>query len=197
MEMNGEYRIPAPQTTVWEGLNDPEVLKASIPGCETIEKVSDTELTATVAVKIGPVKIRFKGKVTLSELDPPNSYRISGEGQGGPAGFGKGGAEVTLSTEDGVTVLRYTAKAQVGGKLAQIGARLIDGAAKKLANEFFSNFAEILTPDGADNNSTAGTAESGPGTGNSAVQAEGLAPGTWSSFLVAVVLVVLTAFAQL
>ena len=141
MEMNGEYRIPAPQTKVWEALNDPEVLKDSIPGCETIEKLSDTELRATVMAKIGPVKIRFKGKVTLSELDPPNSYRISGEGQGGPAGFGKGGAVVKLSTEDGITVLRVTAEAQVGGKLAQHGARRLYGAATELATESSSMFA--------------------------------------------------------
>ena len=141
MDMKGEYRIPAAQQTVWEALNDPETLKACIPGCETIEKTSDTEMTATVKAKVGPVSARFKGKVTLSELDPPNSYRISGEGQGGPAGFGKGGATVALEQDGSDTILRYEATAQVGGKLAQIGARLVDGAAKKIANEFFSNFA--------------------------------------------------------
>jgi carbon monoxide dehydrogenase subunit G len=141
MDMTGEYRIAAPKQVVWEALNDPETLKACIPGCETIEKQSDTEMTATVKAKVGPVSARFKGKVTLSDIDPPNSYRISGEGQGGPAGFGKGGANVSLTEEDGLTVLRYQANAQVGGKLAQIGARLVDGAAKKIADEFFANFA--------------------------------------------------------
>lgn len=141
MDMTGEYRIPAPKQVVWEALNDPETLKACIPGCETIEKQSDTEMTATVKAKVGPVSARFKGKVTLSDIDPPNSYRINGEGQGGPAGFGKGGANVSLTEEDGLTVLRYQANAQVGGKLAQIGARLVDGAAKKIADEFFANFA--------------------------------------------------------
>ncbi len=141
MDMKGEYRIPAAQQVVWEALNDPETLKACIPGCETIEKTSDTELTATVKAKVGPVSAKFKGKVTLSDLNPPNSYRISGEGQGGPAGFGKGGATVTLEQDGNDTVLRYDANAQVGGKLAQIGARLVDGAAKKIADQFFSNFA--------------------------------------------------------
>ena len=141
MDMKGEYRIPATQQAVWEALNDPETLKACIPGCETIEKTSDTELTATVKAKVGPVSAKFKGKVTLSDLNPPNSYKISGEGQGGPAGFGKGGATVTLEQDGSDTVLRYDANAQVGGKLAQIGARLVDGAAKKIADQFFANFA--------------------------------------------------------
>jgi carbon monoxide dehydrogenase subunit G len=141
MDMKGEYRISASQQAVWEALNDPETLKACIPGCETIEKTSDTEMTATVKAKVGPVSAKFKGKVTLSDLNPPNSYRISGEGQGGPAGFGKGGATVTLEQVGSETILRYDANALVGGKLAQIGARLVDGAAKKIANEFFSNFA--------------------------------------------------------
>ncbi len=140
MDMKGEYRIPAPKQTVWEALNDPEILKAAIPGCESIEKASDTEMTATVKAKVGPVSARFKGKVTLSDLNPPDSYRISGEGQGGPAGFGKGGATVSLEEDGGETILRYEANAQVGGKLAQIGARLVDSAAKKIADEFFANF---------------------------------------------------------
>lgn len=142
MDMKGEYRIPAPKQTVWEALNDPETLKACIPGCEEIDKTSDTEMKATVKAKVGPVSAKFKGKVTLSDLDPPNSYRISGEGQGGPAGFGKGGATVTLEEDGDDTVLRYEANAQVGGKLAQIGARLVDSAAKKIADQFFDNFAE-------------------------------------------------------
>ena len=144
MKMSGEYRIPASRQTGWEALNDPDILRACIPGCETLEKTSETELTAKVTIKIGPVKAKFGGKVTLSDLDPPNGYSISGEGQGGPAGFAKGGAKVTLSDDGAATVLRYTANAQVGGKLAQIGSRMIAGVSKKMADEFFSKFAEVV-----------------------------------------------------
>lgn len=145
MDMTGEYRIPAPRGRVWEALNDPGVLKAAIPGCETLEKISDEELQARVRAKVGPVNATFFGKVTLSELDPPASYRISGEGSGGVAGFAKGGAQVSLA-EDGAdaTVLTYAAKADVGGKLAQIGSRLVQGTAKKMADEFFGNFSRIV-----------------------------------------------------
>jgi uncharacterized protein len=145
MDMSGEYRIPAPRQKVWEALNDPEVLKASIPGCEELQKVSDTELTAKVKAKVGPVSATFAGKVTLSDLNPPESYTISGEGTGGVAGFAKGGAEVTL-IEDGAdtTVLRYQAKADVGGKLAQIGSRLVQGSAKKMADDFFGRFSRAV-----------------------------------------------------
>lgn len=144
MDMSGEYRIPATRETVWAALNDPVVLKECIPGCESLEKTSDTDMAAVVTMKVGPVKAKFKGAVTLSDLDPPKSYRISGEGKGGAAGFAKGGADVTL-TEDGQdTVLSYTAKAQVGGKLAQLGSRMIDSTANRMADEFFSNLAEKL-----------------------------------------------------
>ena len=143
MKMSGEYTLNADRETVWKALNDPEVLKASIPGCESIEKHSETEMEAVATAKVGPVKAKFKGKVQLSDLDPPNSYTISGEGSGGAAGFAKGGAKVALSDADGGgTVLKYDVDATVGGKLAQIGQRLVDGAAKKMADEFFSNFAE-------------------------------------------------------
>ena len=145
MDMSGEQVIPAPRAQVWAALNDPAILKQAIPGCETIDKLSDTEMTATVVAKVGPVKATFKGKVTLSDIDPPNGYTISGEGQGGVAGFGKGGAKVALTdAEGGATRLSYTAQAQVGGKLAQIGARLVDGAAKKMADDFFANFNRIV-----------------------------------------------------
>ncbi len=144
MEFSGEYRIPASRQKVWEALNDPAVLQQCIPGCETLEKVGDNELKATVRMKIGPVSARFGGKVTLSDIDAPNGYRIAGEGQGGAAGFAKGGAVVKLSDADDATVLNYTADAQVGGKIAQIGARLIDGTARKLADEFFSKFSEVV-----------------------------------------------------
>lgn len=147
MQMNDSQRIPAPRAVVWAALNDPEVLKACIPGCESLEMTSPTEMTAKVTLKIGPVKATFGGKVTLSDLDPPNGYRITGEGSGGVAGFAKGGALVTLA-EDGpdATVLTYAVDAQVGGKLAQLGARLIDSTAKRLAGDFFANFAEAVAP---------------------------------------------------
>jgi len=142
MDMSGERRLAAPRQAVWEALNDPDVLKACIPGCDKLEKTSDTEMTATVAVKIGPISARFGGKVTLSDIDAPNSYTISGEGQGGVAGFGKGGAAIRLQDADGGgTLLTYDVKAQVGGKIAQLGARLIDATAKQMADTFFDRFA--------------------------------------------------------
>ncbi len=146
MEINGEYRIPASRETVWAALNDPEVLEASIPGCQELEKLSDTEFTATVKVKIGPVSAKFKGAVTLEDLDPPNGYSIVGEGKGGAAGFAKGGAQVTLAQDGDDTVLTYDADAKIGGKLAQIGSRLMVGAARKLADQFFTNFVETVAP---------------------------------------------------
>src|SRR6185312_14844501 len=148
MEMTGEFRIPAPRQRVWEGLNDPEILKDAIPGCETIEKLSDTEFTAKVVARVGPVRASFSGKVTLSDLDPPSGYTITGEGTGGVAGFAKGSARVELAEEGGETVMRYGAQGQVGGKLAQIGSRLIDGVARKMADEFFNRFVAVLSPDG-------------------------------------------------
>ncbi|EWY38067.1 carbon monoxide dehydrogenase subunit G [Skermanella stibiiresistens SB22] len=145
MDMSGSYRITAPREDVWAALNDPEILKRCIPGCEEIEKQSDTEMTAKVTAKVGPVKAKFAGKVTLSDIDPPNGYTITGEGTGGAAGFGKGGAAVKLMPDGAdATVLEYTAHAQVGGKLAQIGSRLIDGTARKMADDFFAKFSEVV-----------------------------------------------------
>ena len=146
MEMTGEFRIPAPRQRVWEGLNDPEVLKQCIPGCQTLEKVSDTEFNGRVVASVGPVRATFGGKVTLSDLDPPQSYTISGEGSGGVAGFAKGGAKVNLAEDGGTTLLTYAVQAQVGGKLAQVGSRLIDGVARKMANDFFGQFAATMAP---------------------------------------------------
>jgi uncharacterized protein len=146
MVMNGEVQLPAPRQLVWEKLNDTEALKASIPGCETLEKLSDNEFQAVATNKVGPVKARFKGKVRLSDLDPPNGYRISGEGDGGVAGFAKGGATVALTDKDGGTLLTYNVEAQIGGKLAQLGQRLVNGAAKKLADQFFTKFAAQFAP---------------------------------------------------
>jgi hypothetical protein len=144
MDMTGEYRIAAPRSKVWEALNDPAILKQCIPGCESLEKTSDTEMNGKVTAKVGPVTARFGGKVTLSDLDPPNSYTISGEGTGGPAGFAKGGAAVSLKDDGDGTLLSYKVNANVGGKLAQIGSRLIDGTARKMAEEFFAKFASIV-----------------------------------------------------
>jgi uncharacterized protein len=144
MDMKGEYRVEAPRTKVWAALNDPEILKQCIPGCEEIDKQSDTEMTAKVTAKVGPVKARFTGKVTLSDLDPPNGYRISGEGSGGPAGFAKGGATVHLVDDGNATLLSYTVDAHVGGKLAQIGSRLINATARKMADDFFARFATVV-----------------------------------------------------
>jgi len=145
MEMSGEYRIPARRELVWQALNDPDVLAACIPGCELLEKVSDTRMTAKVTAKIGPVKATFNGDVTLSNIVPPEGYTISGEGKGGVAGFAKGGADVNLEAVGDETILRYTAQAQVGGKLAQIGSRLIESTSKKLADDFFGAFAAKLS----------------------------------------------------
>ncbi|WP_437126591.1 SRPBCC family protein [Pelagibius marinus] len=142
--MTGQYRIEAPRETVWEALNDVEVLRLCIPGIEEIEKTSDTSFTAKVRAKVGPVSARFAGEVTLSDLDPPKGYTISGEGKGGAAGFAKGGAKVSLEEDGAATLLNYDVNAQVGGKLAQIGSRLIDGTAKKMADDFFSRFAETV-----------------------------------------------------
>ena len=146
MEMTGEFRIPAPRQRVWEALNDPEILKQSIPGCQTLEKVSDTEFNGKVVASVGPVRATFGGKVMLSDLDPPQGYTISGEGSGGVAGFAKGGAKVNLAEDGGATVLHYEVQAQVGGKLAQVGSRLIDGVARKMANDFFARFAAAVAP---------------------------------------------------
>ena len=144
MDMSGEYVISAPRKAVWEALNDPEILKQCIPGCESVDKTSDTEFEATVTAKVGPVKAKFSGKVSLSDINPPNGYTISGEGSGGAAGFAKGGAKVSLSDDPEGTKLSYSVDATVGGKLAQIGSRLIDSTAKKMANDFFSAFADLV-----------------------------------------------------
>jgi carbon monoxide dehydrogenase subunit G len=140
MTMTGGVQLPADREAVWAKLNDPAVLKSCIPGCEQLDMLSDSEFQATATIKIGPVKARWKGKVRLSDLDRPNSYRISGEGEGGVAGFAKGNAKVSLADKDGGTLLTYDVEAQIGGKLAQLGQRLINSAAKKTADDFFERF---------------------------------------------------------
>lgn len=156
MELTGEQLIPAPRQTVWDALYDREVLRQCITGCESVTKTSETDFEASVQVKVGPVKARFKGKVSLLDLNPPNSCTISGEAQGGvAAGFGKGSAKVALTdAENGGTRLTYTVNAQVGGKLAQIGARLIDGVAAKMAEEFFTKFNQLVAGPSAGGNTT-------------------------------------------
>jgi uncharacterized protein len=142
LTMNGEVELAAPQAKVWAKLNDPEILKACIPGCETLVKTSDTEFEATAKIKIGPVSAKFGGKVELTDIDAPNGYTISGEGQGGIAGFAKGGAKVRLETIGTMTRMTYEVEAHVGGKIAQLGSRLIDGVAKRMADQFFERFAQ-------------------------------------------------------
>jgi hypothetical protein len=203
MDMTGEYRIAAPREVVWRALNDPETLKRSITGCEELVKVSDTELTAKVHARVGPVSARFAGKVTLSDIDPPNGYTIAGEGQGGVAGFAKGGAKVRLVDDGGQTLLRYEANAQVGGKLAQIGSRLIDSTARKYADDFFGKFAAAVAgaqPAAATSPTTAADAEMPTPAQPPAATAVpaagptgGLSPAIWIGGLVAIVVIVLIA----
>ena len=146
MQMAGEQRIAARRRQVWAALNDPEVLRRCIPGCQSLERESDTRLRAAVEVKIGPIGARFSGAVTLSDLDPPNGYTITGEGQGGTVGFAKGGAKVRRAEDGEATLLAYEVEAQVGGRLAQLGGPLIDATAKQLAAKFFQQFGEVVAP---------------------------------------------------
>jgi carbon monoxide dehydrogenase subunit G len=201
MEFTGRYVIPASPEVVWAAINDPEILKASIPGCEQMEKTDATHFVAATTLKIGPVKATFKGRVELSEMDPPKRCVLKGEGQGGVAGFARGEAEVLLAPEAGGTVLAYTAKATVGGKLAQIGQRLIDGAAKQIADNFFSRFAAILTaaptvvetaPTDSVVASTPPLAENAPAVTDT--RREGLAPEIWVIGLIAVIVILLVLF---
>ena len=147
MELSGEHRINAPRDTVWQALNDPDMLARAIPGCQAIEKESETAFTAKVKTKIGPVSVVFNGRVVLSELDPPSAYVITGEGKGGAAGFASGSAKVTLEADGAATILRYAAEGRVGGKLAQVGARLVEGSARKIAGEFFGRIDELVSTD--------------------------------------------------
>ncbi|MBX2854577.1 MAG: carbon monoxide dehydrogenase subunit G [Rhodobacteraceae bacterium] len=155
MELSDEIRIQAPRERVYEALNDPEVLRQCIPGCESLEKKSDTELDATVVLKVGPVKARFTGAVRLENLNPPIGYTLVGEGSGGVAGFAKGSGDVELIDEGGETLMKYDVKADIGGKLAQLGSRLIAGTAKRLAGQFFEKFAEVVGTPPEEGSSTA------------------------------------------
>jgi carbon monoxide dehydrogenase subunit G len=200
MDLTGEYVIPAPRQRVWEALNDPAILKECIPGCQEIEKVSDTEFTAKVGLAVGPVRANFNGRVTLSEIDPPNGYKISGEGQGGVAGFGRGSAVVRLVDDPAGTKLTYSADASVGGKLAQIGSRLVEATSRKLAEEFFGRFAEKVggepaaEPLSAAEIAAGATPESGasPASPTAATPSRArLSPTIWIPALVAVVLLIM------
>jgi uncharacterized protein len=192
MDMTGEFFIPAPRQKVWEALNDPAILQQCIPGCETIEKLSDTELQAKVVAKVGPVRAHFGGKVTLSDLDPPNGYKISGEGSGGAAGFAKGGAAVRLSDEGQGTRLTYKVDAHVGGKLAQIGSRLIDATARKMAEDFFARFSALLAAPAA---APAAAAEAVAAPPPVAAR-KGLPPIVWVSGLIVLIAVLLYFFTR-
>jgi len=182
MEMTGEQLIPLAQQRVWESLNDPGILKACIPGCESIEKVSDTEYKVVMTAAIGPVKAKFNGKLLLADLNPPHSYSIAFEGTGGAAGFGKGAAQVSLLPEGNGTRLSYKATASVGGKLAQIGSRLIDGVAKKMSDDFFARFNATVAP------------APGPVAGPTGEPRRGVPVWAWAAGAIVVLLILLFLF---
>jgi uncharacterized protein len=182
MDMTGEQLIFLPQQRVWEALNDPGILKACIPGCESIEKVSDTEYKVLLTAAIGPVKAKFNGKLLLADLNPPHSYSIAFEGTGGAAGFGKGIAQVSLLPEDNGTLLTYKATASVGGKLAQIGSRLIDGVAKKMSDDFFAKFNATVAP------------APGPAAGATGEARRGVPTWAWVASAIVVLLILLILF---
>lgn len=179
MRMSAERRVAASQQAVWNALNDPDVLRRSIPGCESVEKIGDNELAAAVTAKVGPVKTRFQGRIVLSDIDPPRGYRLAGEGEGGAAGFAKGHATVALEPDGDATQLKYDVEATVGGKLAQVGSRLVDAAARKFADDFFSRLNEIVSIDAKPETGVA--PETGPKTGPS------LPTAVWAAGLIAVV----------
>ena len=191
MELTGERRINAPRQRVWDALNDPEVLKGSIPGCQEIEKTSDTDFTAVVMVKVGPVKAKFKGDVALSDIDPPNGYKISGSGKGGAAGFGKGEATVTLKEDGDATILVYTVHASVGGKLAQIGNRLIESTARKLSDEFFDSFCRLVEEAEEGGQAEEAEAVTPPPQATEKEPSKGLNPAVWITALILLGLLVL------
>jgi carbon monoxide dehydrogenase subunit G len=192
MDMTGEHRIAAPRDRVWAALNDPDILKQCIPGCQEIERTGPNGFKAKVVAKVGPVSASFTGNVTLSDLDPPKSYKISGEGTGGPAGFARGGAEVSLEEDGAATLLRYKVSANVGGKLAQIGSRLIDGTAKKLSDEFFGTFAKLVEAAEAPTAAAPEPAAPSPALAKSKT----LSPAVWIGIVVVAIIVLLLIFAR-
>jgi carbon monoxide dehydrogenase subunit G len=195
MDISGEVRIPAPRQRVWDALNDPEILRQAVPGCQEIEKISDTEFTAKVSLKLGPVKAAFKGKVTLDNLDEPNSYTLRGEGQGGVAGFANGEATVTLSDDGDGTLLSYDSSAAVGGKLAQVGQRVIKAASDKLTAEFFTSFSEAVVNAPAEEPEQASETPA-KATDTAEVAAPSLAPWVWGGAVLAFVVALLWYFGR-
>ena len=194
MDLTGEYRINAPRETVWDALNDPAILKQCIDGCEELSKDSDTEFSARVTAKVGPVRAKFAGKVTLSNIDAPNGYTISGEGQGGVAGFAKGGADVALTEDGAVTVLNYSAKAEVGGKLASVGSRLVEGVAKKTADDFFGKFSALVGEGEAeDAEAAAAAAAAAP---DAPAESGGYSPWVWGVGILLVIGILWSVFAN-
>ena len=171
MDISGEYRIAAPRDTVWDALNDPDILRQCIPGCQSLEKTGDNTLEAKVTTKIGPVKANFAGAVELQDLNPPESYKIVGEGKGGVAGYAKGGADVHLAEDGAETILTYKADANVGGKIAQLGSRLIQSTAKKMADEFFGKFSELVAAKAAEGPAEISAAEESAASATAAEQA--------------------------
>jgi hypothetical protein len=200
MEFTGRYLVPAPLETTWAALNDPDILKACIPGCQEMTKTDATHFEAAATLKIGPVKATFRAKIEMADMDPPRHCTLKGEGQGGVAGFARGEADVTLTPEAGGTGLAYTAKAAIGGKLAQIGQRLIDGAAKQIADDFFTRFSAAVgampaEPDAATAESNAEEFSSAPAIVPSAeIRREGLAPEIWVVGLIGVIVILLLLF---
>ena len=195
MDISGEVRIPAPRQQVWDALNDPEILRQSVPGCQEIEKNSDTEFTAKVSLKLGMVKAAFKGKVTLENLDEPNSYTLRGEGQGGVAGFANGEATVKLTDDGDGTLLSYESHAAVGGKLAQVGQRVIKAASDKLTAEFFTRFSEAVVNAPADEPEQA-TEAPAVATDTPEAAAVSLAPWAWGGAVLAFVIALLWYFGR-
>jgi carbon monoxide dehydrogenase subunit G len=204
MEFSGRYAIPAPPEAVWAALNDPDVLKGCIPGCQSILRTDPTHFDATATLKIGPVKATFNAKIEQTDLDPPRRCILKGEGQGGVAGFARGEAEVVLAPEGGGTLLSYKANAAIGGKLAQIGQRLIDGAAKQIADDFFKRFAAAVTagtiaaealpaelPPSVPEPPQDAPEEQGKAAG---IAREGLAPEIWVVGLIAIIVILLVLF---
>ncbi|WP_027798212.1 CoxG family protein [Paraburkholderia dilworthii] len=177
MELTGEQILPLPRERVWAALNDPEILRASVPGCESFERVDDNQFQMVMAASVGPIKARFKGRMTLTDLQPPQSYSMTFEGSGGAAGFGKGGAHVDLLADGGGTRLVYRSHAQVGGRLAQVGARLIDGVARKMAEDFFGRFtAAVVGPQPAVVNGAASLHEAEPDPATASSEARAATP---------------------
>jgi carbon monoxide dehydrogenase subunit G len=194
MEMTGEQRIAAPRDKVWAALNDPEILRQAIPGCDGVEKESETQFVAKVTAKVGPVSARFSGKVTLSDLDPPKGYTISGEGQGGVAGFARGSAKVELVEDGSATVLKYAVTASVGGKLAQIGSRLIDATAAKMAEQFFSRFEDLVA--GAAAEAAGEPAAAPPPLAPAPAASEGLPMPVWVVGVIVLTILLLVVFGR-